>query len=109
MKIDDRIINYEIGKQLPKSTQSVGEQSGENRLADKQTVEEKGQAGQDTIVHLSSALKETQLIKEIIASEPAVREDKILELKQRIESGNYKVNHKAVASKIVDSFIDEIF
>ncbi|MDH4207042.1 MAG: flagellar biosynthesis anti-sigma factor FlgM, partial [Desulfobacteraceae bacterium] len=63
---------------------------------------------QDTIVNLSTASKETQTAREIIASEPDVREDKVAELRKRIESGNYTIDNKAVADKIVDSFIDEI-
>ena len=37
-----------------------------------------------------------------------MREDKVSELRKRIEAGNYTVDNKAVADKIVDSFIDEI-
>jgi negative regulator of flagellin synthesis FlgM len=109
MKIDDRILNYEISKQLSKSTQNATEVNKEKRLSDEQQVEEKAQPGQDTIVNLSQALKETQLIKEIISSEPDIREDKVSELKQKIESGRYTIDNNAVADKLVDSFIDEIF
>ena len=109
MKIDDRILNYEISKQLPKSTQDATEVNKKKQLSDEQKVEDKAHPAQDTIVNLSSALKETQLIKEIISSEPDIREDKVSELKQKIESGNYKIDNNAVADKLVDSFIDEIF
>ena len=109
MKIDNRILNYEISKQLPKSTQDATEVSKQKQLSDEQPVEEKAQPGQDTIVNLSPALKETQLIKEIISSEPDIREDKVSELKQKIESGKYTIDNNAVADKLVDSFIDEIF
>ena len=109
MKIDDRILNYEISKQLPKTTQNTTEIDKEKQVSDQQQVEEKAQSGQDTIVNLSQALKETQLIKEIISSEPDIREDKVSELKQKIESGTYIIDNNAVADKLVDSFIDEIF
>jgi negative regulator of flagellin synthesis FlgM len=109
MKIDDRILNYEISKQLSKSSQDATEVNKKNQHSDEQQVEEKAQPSQDTIVNLSPALKETQLIKEIISSEPDIREDKVFELKQKIESGNYKIDNNAVADKLVDSFIDEIF
>lgn len=109
MKIDDRILNYEISKQLSKSTQNMTEVTREKQLPDPQQVEEKTQSGQDTIVNLSQTLKETQLIKEIISSEPDIREDKVSELKQKIESGKYTIDNNAVAGKLVDSFIDEIF
>ena len=108
MKIDDRIINYEISKHLPKSTQNEMERIGEKQLSDEQRVEEKERSEQDTIVNLSPALKEAQAIKEIISSEPDIREDKVSELKERIESRRYSIDHEAVADKLVDAFIDEI-
>ena len=76
MKIDDRIIYYEVSKQLPKSTQNTTELNREKQLPDEQKSAGKAESGQDTIVNLSQALKETQLAKEIIASEPDIREDK---------------------------------
>ena len=109
MKIDNRIIQYEISKQLPKQTENEIEGTGKKQTSNEPTVEEKNQSAQDTIVNLSTASKETQTAREIIASEPDVREDKVSELKKRIESGNYTIDNKAVADKIVNSFIDEIF
>jgi negative regulator of flagellin synthesis FlgM len=108
MKIDNRIIHYEINKQLPKPTQNEMEGMKGAQNQDGQKVQEKDQVRQDTIVNLSTASKEAQIAKKIVASEPDVREDKVSELKKRIESGNYTVDHKAVADKIVNSFIDEI-
>lgn len=109
MKIDDRITNYEISKQLSNSVQKASERVGEKQLSDEIKVEEKNLSGQDTIVDLSPALKETQAIRKIISSEPDVRENKVSELKERIESGRYKIDNEAVADKLVDAFMDEIF
>ena len=108
MKIDNRIINYEINKQLPKRPENEIEGMGEQKTSNEPKVEGRNQSQQDTIVNLSTASKETQTAREIIASEPDVREDKVSELKKRIESGNYTIDNKAVADKIVDAFIDEI-
>jgi negative regulator of flagellin synthesis FlgM len=108
MKIDNRIIQYEISKQLPKRQENEIEGMGGQQTSNEPKVEEKNQSGQDTIVNLSTASKEAQTAREVIASEPDVREDKVAELRERIESGNYTVDNKAVADKIVDSFIDEI-
>ena len=108
MKIDNRIIQYEINKQLPKRTENEIEGMGKQQTSNDPKIEEKNQSGQDTIVNLSTASKEAQTAREVIASEPDVREDKVAELRKRIESGNYTVDNKAVADKIVDSFIDEI-
>jgi len=108
MNINDKIISYDIGKQLHQSTQKATEQVETKQSADLKKVEGAEQTTQDAIVNLSPALKEVQTIKEIIASEPDVREDKVAELKERIESGNYEIDHQAVADKMVDSFIDEM-
>jgi len=108
MKIDNRIINYEINKQLPKRPENEIEGMGEQKTSNEPKVEEKNLSGQDTIVNLSTASKEAQTAREIIASEPDVREDKVAELRKRIESGDYTIDNKAVADKIVDSFMDEI-
>jgi len=108
MKIDNRIINYEVNKQLPKRPENEIEGMGEQKTSNEPKIEDKNQSQQDTIVNLSTALKETQTAREVIASEPEMREDKVAELKKRIESGNYTIDNKAVADKIVDAFIDEI-
>lgn len=108
MKVEDKIINYAMGKQHSKPTRNVADKSGNEYLSDKAKVPEKDQSGQDTIVHLSPAIKEVQLIQKIISSEPDIRADKVLELKQRIESDKYRIDHEAVASKLVDAFIDEM-
>ena len=108
MKIDDKIIAYEINKYLPKSTPSATKKIEELQVPDEQKVEEKARPEQDTIVNLSQASKEAQKIEEIILSEPDIREDKVAALKEKIESGKYSIDHKAVAEKLVDNFIDEL-
>ena len=108
MKIDDRILNYEIGKQLPTSGPDSKEKVEREKLPEDQNVVGKNQSEQDTIVELSSSLKEAQLIKEVSSSEPDIREEKVSALKEKVDSGNYRVDSKAVADKLVDAFIDEI-
>jgi len=108
MKVDDKFINYAIGKQHPKSTQNLMEKCGEDPLTDKPMVPNKDRSGQDTIVRLSAAIKEAQLIKVVIASGPDIRGDKVLELKQRIESNKYRIDPEAVAGKLVNAFVAAI-
>ena len=109
MKIDDKLLNYQISKYIPKSTPNAAGEIEEKKLVDQQKVDGKEQQQQDTIVHLSQASKEAQQIKEIISSEPDIREEKVSALKEKIESGTYQVDHNGVADKLVDDFIDEIF
>ncbi|MBW1692119.1 MAG: flagellar biosynthesis anti-sigma factor FlgM [Deltaproteobacteria bacterium] len=109
MKIDDKIISYEISKYLPKSTPNETNKIEEKQLPGEQKAERKDQPEQDAIVNLSQASKEAQKIREIISSQPDVRENKVSALKERIESGRYKIDHEGVADKLVDAFIDELF
>jgi negative regulator of flagellin synthesis FlgM len=109
MKIDHRILNYDIQQQLPKSSQELTEGTGEKQLLNDQKAAETVRSGQqDTVVHLSTALQEAELAKEVISSEPDVRQEKVAELKKQVASGQYKVDHTAIAGKIVDEYIDEI-
>jgi negative regulator of flagellin synthesis FlgM len=108
MKIDDKMINYEINKYLPKSGPSGSEKIDEQQVLDQQRLQRSARPEQDAVVNLSQASKEAQKIEEVISSEPEIREDKVAALKEKIESGTYKVDHKAVAEKMVDSFVDEL-
>ena len=104
MKIDSRLINYDIAKNISNTAANV---TDGKKLPDEQKLE--GGKSQDTIVNLSRASKEMQLAKEAIASAPEVREDKVAAIREKIESGNYQIDNQAVAEKLVGSFIDELF
>lgn len=109
MKIDQRILNYEIQKQLPSASQQLAERTGEKQPLNDQKAAESGQFGQqDTVVHLSSALKEAEAVKKAVSAEPDVRQDKVDELKAQIASGQYKIDPTAIAGKMIDEHLDEI-
>ena len=108
MNIDDKMTHNEINRYLPKSTPSTTEKIEEKQPPVQPKVEGEVRSEQDTIVNLSRASKEAQQIKEIISAEPAVREDKVSALKERIESGKYIIDHDGVADKLVDASVDEI-
>jgi len=60
-------------------------------------------------VDLSTKAKDFQRIQQILDKIPDVRQGKIQELKERIESGNYTVDSEKVAAKMVgESLIDTI-
>lgn len=108
MKIDDSILSYEIGKQLPAPASDSKENIEKEKLSEEQNVEGKNQSEQDSIVQLSSSSKEARLISEVSSSEPDIREDKVSALKEQVDSGTYQVEPEDVADKLVDAFIDEI-
>ena len=107
MKIDDRIINYEIQQQMSKS--SAGVRDTADKQPDVKKAAEQSQSKQpDTIVNLSDASKEAQQIKTIIAAEPDIRTDMVNAVKSDIDSGKYKINATAVADRLVNAFLEEI-
>jgi flagellar biosynthesis anti-sigma factor FlgM len=60
-------------------------------------------------VDLSAEAKDFQRIRQILDETPDVREGKVRELKDRIESGNYAVDSGKVAAKMLgESLIDTI-
>ena len=60
-------------------------------------------------VDLSASARDIQKIKQIVDQTPDIREEKVLELKRQIDSGNYKVNSEKIAEKMVgESLIDII-
>ena len=109
MKIDDRIINYEINRQLSQSNPN-----GVEKIDDKQVLAGKDSKGneqlkENAIVDLSQNSKEVQKIKEVVESSPDLREEKVSELKDRIESGRYNIDNERVADRLVDAFLEDIF
>lgn len=109
MKINDKIVNYEIGNNLHKSPTNAPEKIAEKQSLEKSELGEKDTLKQDVIVELSRSSKEVQQIKEIISSTPDIREDRVAALKDKIESGEYKIDPDGIAGKIIDDSLDEIF
>ena len=105
MKIDSKIANYEIAKNLS-NTNSV--MANEKQTPKGVTAEQSETKSQDTIVQLSRASKETQLADKIISTTPDIRADKVAEVRDKIESGNYEIDHEKIAAKMIDSNLDEI-
>ena len=106
MKIDNKIASYEISQQITKSAQNINDGQ---QLFDSQKSQEIKPESRDAIVNLSQASKDLQLASEAISSVPDVREDKVAEIRDQIESGTYSMDNEAVADKMVGSFIDELF
>lgn len=54
---------------------------------------------------ISSRAKEMAQAKQVAMDTPDVRDSKIAELREKIASGKYKVDSKAVADKLVDDHL----
>ena len=108
MEVNDKTPIYEINKYVPQKASTSNATGAGKQASNKEKTEKAAQTDPDTIVNLSQSSKEAQLIKETISYEPDVREAIVTQFKERIESGNYKINHEAVAGKIVGSYVDEL-
>ncbi len=58
------------------------------------------------VFDISSTAKEYQIAKKALSQSPDIRQDKVQDIKNRIESGNYDVSAREIADKIVDSIFD---
>ncbi len=103
MKIDNKIASYELSKHLSNASGNVSEEKQPS--ADIKSVRN---GSQDTIVHLSDASKEVKLAEDIIADTPAVRADKVAEIRNQIQSGTYEIDHEKVAAKMIDNNLEEL-
>ena len=52
-------------------------------------------------VEISARGKESQSLLQLVAALPEVRSDRVNEIRQRIETGHYRVNDRQVAANLV--------
>ena len=67
----------------------------------------KSKIGSD-VLDISSVAKEYQIAKKAIMKVDDIRESKIEDIKNRIQSGSYDVTAQEVAGKMVDNMFDTI-
>ena len=60
-------------------------------------------------VDISAQARDIQQAKKVIAGTPDVREERVRELKARIEQGTYKINTEKIAEKMVKESLIDIF
>ncbi len=60
-------------------------------------------AGRDELT-ISRAGYDYQIAKQAVAEASGIREDKVAQLKTRVESGSYKVDPKDFASKLLEKY-----
>ncbi len=67
------------------------------------------EANPEEKVSISKESKDAGLMRGIISNLPDIREDKVQELKTRIENGTYEVKSEDIARKIVAESLIDIF
>lgn len=99
-----------ISKITDMSAQSIQQyQKGENAKKDAEQTVAATSSTVSEKVNLSTKAKDIRHIKQILDQVPEVREDKISELKSKINSGTYTVQSDKIADKMAaESLIDII-
>jgi len=108
MKIDDKITSYEVTGNMRNLSPGGAERMERENLAAGGKVPEQAPVEGDAVVRLSEASKEAQRIKDVVTSQPEIREDKVASAREKIESGDYAVDYEGVADKLVNAFIDDL-
>lgn len=60
------------------------------------------------MLEISQTGKDYHVAKQILANTPDVREDKIKDIKQRMDAGNYEINSDEYAEKLVNRYFNEL-
>ena len=108
MKIDDKIISYEVSGNMRKLSPAGADRLEKEKFSSEKQVPDQQPLQGDAIVHLSRATREANAIKEFLAAFPDVRNEKVLLMREKIESGTYDVNYESVAGKLVDAFLEDL-
>jgi len=106
MKIDNQVAAYEIARHRPNKAQAAAEGKQLSREAG---PEKAGSRSGDAVVHFSNASQEAHLADKIIAAAPDTRDAKVAEIKARVASGDYKIDHEKIAAKIIEQDLEELF
>ncbi|MDL1956495.1 MAG: flagellar biosynthesis anti-sigma factor FlgM [Candidatus Desulfofervidus auxilii] len=99
MKISKKTVGLEPG--YLEQMKSVQEKVNVKKVSKFNKVKEK--------VEISAKAQELQKFKKILKEIPAVRKEKVAELKEALEKGVYQVNNKKLAVKILQEGILNIF
>jgi negative regulator of flagellin synthesis FlgM len=94
-----------------KLTDVVAQIQTENKIKVKKSNQAEetaaGNVAANDSVSLSSGSRDVQKIKEILLETPDIRTEKVAELKARIESGEYQVDSRQLADKMLADLLDE--
>jgi|GEM_PF-2455568 len=104
MKIDSNYTNYEVDTSSQRPRNLTAEQTGRPDTA---RSTETDKPSPDTVVNLSRASREAQLIKETIQNTQDIRQERVDQLKQEILNNTYQINPKAIAAKMISHFTND--
>jgi negative regulator of flagellin synthesis FlgM len=92
-----------------KQVQNILQLERINSLKKKEALKESNAVRKNDSLVLSGQAQELNFAKEQALKSPAVRADKIRDLKRKIDEGNYRVSGNDIAAKIIGrSLVDEL-
>lgn len=102
MKVSNQnpIIQSDMRTEQVRQREEIKTQHPQPSAPDKTSQEEK--------VDLSQKAKEIQKIRKLAEEAPEIREEKVAELKQKIEQGGYNIKGEKVAQKILEDFLLDV-
>lgn len=103
MKITDINTKENVAQYVQNNQATQVAQQAER---EKQAASEQSQAADK--VEFSAASRDIQKIQEVLKNTPDVRAEKVQELKSKIESGQYRVDAREIANKMVSSLIQDL-
>ncbi|MHB1285035.1 MAG: flagellar biosynthesis anti-sigma factor FlgM [Leptospirales bacterium] len=75
--------------------------------AESQRVSESGSAGETDLVEISGPAKQVARLRELIRQTPDVRSQKVMEIKNRVDRGEYHVPAREILRKMVEAAVAE--
>ncbi len=103
MKITDISTKENVAQYVQNNQATQVAQQAER---EKQASAEQSQAADK--VELSAASRDIQKIQEVLKNTPDIRAEKVQELKSKIESGQYRVDAREIANKMISSLIQDL-
>ncbi len=103
MKVTDINSNERIAQQVQKN-QPVQEVQPVEREKEAQSSQPQAMDK----VEISAASRDVQKIQQVLENTPDVRAEKVQDLKSRVQSGEYKVDSREIASKMISSLIQDL-
>jgi negative regulator of flagellin synthesis FlgM len=73
----------------------------------KKTTTSAGSLASDQL-EISRTAKDYQIAKQAVSGTQNIRNDKVNDIKNRIESGNYNISMEEVADKMVESYFEKL-
>lgn len=73
----------------------------------KRTSKIPGNGYRDDMLEISQTGKDYHIAKQVVARTLDIREDRVNDIKKRIEEGTYEISAEDIADKIIEKYFDE--